>query len=585
MPKASAPEAQPNDVHYEVSPNEISPNHVQLNQVPSNQPAEESFGAIFSQYEQSHRKGSDAGKGREGTVIAVSADTVFLDIGFKSEGILPLATFLDAGEKVKPGDKFLVNIKGRGPEGYYELSRGKVVRPTDWESLEKAFADKSTIVGTVTGVVKGGLSVDVGVRAFLPASRSGARDAAQMEKLVGQEIRCRITKLDVTEEDVVVDHRAIAEEEERSTKERRYSAMKESEPVHGTVRSLMDYGAFVDIGGVDALLHVSDISWQRVTKPADVLAVGQEIDAVVLKVDADKKRISIGMKQLQPHPWDAAAGKYNAGERVRGTVTRVADFGAFAELEPGIEGLIHISEMSWTRKVRSVSEIVKPGDTVEAVILAVSLGERRISLGLKQALGDPWATVAQQFPVGSVIEGPVLSLTKFGAFVQLAEGVEGMIHISDLSAEKRIQHPGDVLKVGQSVKAQVLEVDTEKRRLRLGIKQLVPTSIDEYMAEHQEKDVVSGRVIEVVGRLARVELGEGIIGTCHISSQAPAAEERTSTAKADLSSLSSMLQNRWKGGEINTKSKPEALQSGQVRSFRITKVDREAKKIELELAP
>ena len=571
MPKASAPEAQANEVHT----NEVQPK----------QPVEESFGAIFSQYEQSHRKGSDAGRGREGTVIAVSSDTVFLDIGFKSEGILPLATFLDAGEKVKPGDKFLVNIKGRGPEGYYELSRGKVVRPTDWESLEKAFAEKSTIVGTVTGVVKGGLSVDVGVRAFLPASRSGARDAAQMEKLVGQEIRCRITKLDVTEEDVVVDHRAIAEEEERSTKERRYSAMKESEPVHGTVRSLMDYGAFVDMGGVDALLHVSDISWQRVSKPADVLSVGQEIDAVVLKVDSDKKRISIGMKQLQPHPWDAAAGKYVAGERVRGTVTRVADFGAFVELEPGIEGLIHISEMSWTRKVRSVSEIVKPGDTVEAVILAVSMGERRISLGLKQALGDPWATAAQQFAVGSVIEGPVLSLTKFGAFVQLAEGVEGMIHISDLSAEKRIQHPGDVLKVGQTVKAQVLEVDAVKRRLRLGIKQLVPTSIDEYMAEHHEKDVVSGRVIEVVDRLARVELGEGIQGTCHISGQAPVAEEKTSTGKADLSSLSSMLQNRWKGGESNTKSKPEALQSGQVRSFRITKLDREGKKIELELAP
>jgi small subunit ribosomal protein S1 len=564
MHKASTPEAQPNEVHM-------------------NQPAEESFGAIFSQYEQSHRKGGEAGRGREGTVIAVSADTVFLDIGFKSEGILPLATFLDAGEKVKPGDKFLVNIKGRGPEGYYELSRGKVVRPTDWESLEKAFAEKSIIVGTVTGVVKGGLSVDVGVRAFLPASRSGARDAAQMEKLVGQEIRCRITKLDVTEEDVVVDHRAVAEEEERSTKERRYSAMKENEPVHGTVRSLMDYGAFVDIGGVDALLHISDISWQRVNKPADALSVGQEIDAVVLKIDPDKKRISIGMKQLQPHPWDAAAGKYIAGERVRGTVTRVADFGAFVELEPGIEGLIHISEMSWTRKVRSVAEVMKPGDTVEAVILAVSMGERRISLGLKQALGDPWATVGQQFAVGSVIEGPVLSLTKFGAFVQLAEGVEGMIHIGDLSAEKRIQHPGDVLKVGQSVKAQVLEVDTEKRRLRLGIKQMVPTSIDEYMAEHQEKHVVSGRVIEVMGRQARVELGEGIVGTCHISGHAP-AEEKASTAKADLSSLSSMLQNRWKGGQSNAKSKPEALQPGQVRSFRITKLDREAKKIELELA-
>jgi small subunit ribosomal protein S1 len=561
MPKTSTPEGQ------------------------TNPETDQSFGAIFSQYEQSHsRKGSEAGKGREGTVVAVTADSVLLDIGFKSEGILPLAIFQSAGETVKPGDKFLVTVKGRDPEGYYELSRGRVERPTDWASLEKAFAEKSPIVGTVIGLVKGGLSVDVGVRAFLPASRSGARDATQMEKLVGQEIRCRITKLDVTEEDVVVDHRAIAEDEERATKEQRYSLMKESETVHGTVRSLMDYGAFVDIGGVDALLHVSDISWQRVNKPADVLSVGEEIDAVILKIDPDKKRISIGTKQLQPHPWDAGAGKYKAGERVRGTVTRVADFGAFVELEPGIEGLIHISEMSWTRKVRSVAEVVKSGETVEAVVLAMSLGERRISLGLKQALGDPWATVTERFAVGSVIEGPVVSLTKFGAFVQLAEGVEGMIHISDLSAEKRIQHPQEMLKVGQSVKAQVLEIDTEKRRLRLGIKQLVPTSIEEYIAEHKEKDVVSGRVIEVVGGQARVELGEGIQGTCRISTPAPAIEEKAASAKADLSSLSSMLQNRWKGGASSKGSMPEVLQSGQVRSFRITKLDREGKKIELELA-
>jgi len=561
MPKASAPE------------------------VPPSNEAEESFGAIYSQYEQSHScKAGEPGKGREGTVVAVTADSVLLDIGFKSEGILPLAVFQAASETVKPGDKFLVTVKGRDLEGYYELSRGKVQRPTDWTSLEKAFAEKSTIVGTVIGVVKGGLSVDVGVRAFLPASRSGVRDAAQMEKLVGQEIRCRITKLDVADEDVVVDHRAIAEEEERATKDRRYSAMKEGEAVRGTVRNLMDYGAFVDIGGADALLHVSDISWQRVNKPADVLSVGQEIDAVVLKIDSEKKRISVGMKQLLPHPWDAAAGKYQAGERVHGTVTRVTDFGAFVELAPGIEGLIHISEMSWTRKVRNPADIVKPGETVEAVILGVSAGERRISLGLKQALGDPWTTAAQRFAVGSVIEGPVVSVTKFGAFVQLVEGVEGMIHISDLSAEKRIQHPGDMLKIGQPVKAQVLEVDIEKRRLRLGIKQMIPTSIEEYIAEHQEKDVVSGRVVEVAGRQARVELGEGIVGTCQISAPAAVEEEKPAGAKADLSSLSSMLQNRWKGGASSTGSKPEALQSGQVRSFRIQKLDREAKKIELELA-
>ena len=400
---------------------------------------------------------------------------------------MPLAAFQSAGETVKPGDKLPVSVKGRDPEGYYELSRQKIAQPRDWSSLEQAFADKATIVGTVTGVIKGGFSVDVGVRAFMPASRSGVRDAAEMEKLVGQEIRCRIIKLDATEEDVVVDRRALAEEEERAVKERRYSEIREGETVRGTVRSLTDYGAFVDLGGVDGLLHVGEIAWGRVNKPADVLSLGQQIEARVLKVDPEKRRISLGMKQLQKDPWDSAVEKYKLGERARGTVTRVLEFGAFVELEPGIEGLIHVSEMSWAKKVRIASDVVKPGETVEVVVLGVNQAEHRIALGLKQALGDPWANVAQSFAVGSVIEGPVTSLTKFGAFVQLAEGIEGMIHVSDISAEKRIEYPQDVLKVGQLVKAQVLAVDTAKRLLRLGMKQLVPTSLDEYIAEHKRR--------------------------------------------------------------------------------------------------
>ena len=557
----------------------------------------ESFGDLLSQYEKSHsRKSEDGGRQLLGTVIVISGDSVFLDIGFKSEGILPLAALQGAGESVTPGDKVPVSVKGRDPEGYYQLTRAKVERPRDWSALEKAFADKATIVGTVTGVIKGGLSVDVGVRAFMPASRSGAQDAAEMEKLVEQEILCRIIKLDVTEEDVVVDRRAVAEEEERSVKERRYSELKEGDTVSGTVRSLTDYGAFVDIGGVDALLHVSDIAWSRVSKPADVLSVGQPIEAKVLKItnDSGKRRISVGMKQLQPHPWDAVAGKYKTGERVRGTVTRVVEFGAFVELEPGIEGLIHVSEMSWGKKLRSASTLVKPGETVEAVILAVNAAERRISLGLKQALGDPWAEAAQRFAVGSVIEGPVLSITKFGAFVQLTEGVEGMIHISDLSAEKRINHPQEVVKVGQLVKAQVLAVDTEKRQLRLGVKQLVPSGLDEYIAEHKEGDVVTGRMIEVSDGQAHVELGEGIQGKCRMDAASPAAEKAlpdllasemnaTPNSKLDLSALGSMLQARWKGNASAVGAKPEAARTGQIRKFRITKLDPAAKRIELEL--
>jgi small subunit ribosomal protein S1 len=554
--------------------------------IPENQPVDsnESFTDLLSQYEKSHaRKSEEGNKQITATVVALTADSVLLDIGFKTEGILPLSIFENAGETVTPGDKLPVTVKGRGPEGYYELSRSHVERPKDWSSLEKAFADKAPIEGTVIGLVKGGFNVDVGVRAFMPASRSGVRDAAEMEKLVGQEIRCRIIKLDVTEEDVVVDRRVIGEEEERATKERRYSEVREGETVSGTVRSLTDYGAFIDIGGVDGLLHVSDIAWGRINKPADVLSVGQQIEAQVLKIDSDKRRISLGMKQLQQHPWDSAAAKYKTGERVRGTVTRVADFGAFVELEPGVEGLIHISEMSWSKKVRKVSDAVKPGETVEAVILGVNVAERRLSLGLKQALGDPWVEVAQKFPVGSVIEGPVTSIMKFGAFVQLAEGVEGMIHVGDISAEKRINHPQDVLRVGQPVKAQVLEIDTDKRRLRLGIKQMVPSSLDEYIAEHKQGDVVSGRMIEVSGATARVELGEGIQATCRMAAVEPAQAEKPSESKADLSSLGSMLQARWKGG-ASAGAKKEPASAGQVRSFRIARLDPEAKKIELELA-
>jgi small subunit ribosomal protein S1 len=550
---------------------------------PTNDSAE-SFGDILSQYEQSHsHKPDEGGKGLEGTVIQISGESVFLDIGYKIEGIIPVAEFQAAGESVKPGDKMPVSIKGRGPEGYYELSRIKVDRPRDWSSLEKAFADKTAIAGVITAVVKGGVSVDVGVRAFMPASRSGAKDAAEMEKLIGQEIRCRIIKLDVADEDVVVDRRAILEDEERAGKERRYSEIKEGETMQGTVRSLTDFGAFVDIGGVDALLHVADISWSRVNKPADALAAGQQVQVKVLKVDAAKRRISVGMKQLLPHPWELVSEKYKVGDRVKGTVTRVAEFGAFVELDKGVEGLIHVSEMSWSKKMKKASEIVKPGEQVDVVILGVNQGDRRISLGLKQALGDPWAGIQQRFPAGSVVEGPVVSMTNFGVFVQLAEGVEGMIHIGDISAEKRLNHPQDLLKQGQIVKAQVLEIDSEKRRLRLGMKQLVPTSLDEYIAEHKEGDVVTGRMTDVSGGRARVELGEGISAFCRLSNESPEKEEKAADPKVDLSSLSTMLQSKWKGGQGSAAARREAPRSGQIRSFRIVKLDAAGKRIDLEL--
>ena len=544
----------------------------------------ESFGEILSQFQKSHSHKTEDRRQLEGTVIAVTDEAVFFDIGFKSEGILPLTAL--QGEVLKPGDKALVTVKGRDLDGYYELSRFKVERPMDWTALEKAFAEKSAVLGTVTAVVKGGFSVDVGVRAFMPASRSGVREAAEMENLVGQEIRCRIIKLDVADEDVVVDRRALAEEEERAAKDRLYGQIKEGDTAVGIVRSLTDYGAFVDIGGVDALLHVGDISWARVSKPADVLSAGQQVQVKVLKLasEGEKKRISVGMKQLQPHPWDQVADRYKAGDRVRGTVTRLAEFGAFVELEPGVEGLIHISEMSWSKgKIRKASDVVKQGETVEVVILAVDAAQRRLSLGLKQALGDPWVDVPQRFPIGSAAEGPVTNLMKFGAFMQVSEGIEGLIHVSELSTEKRINHPADVLRVGQIVKALVIGVDTEKRQMKLSLKQLVPTGLDEYIAEHNEGDVVTGRLIDEIGAQGCVELGDGIHAACRVPVSVPKLSEDPTPVTADLSSLTSMLQARWKSGG-GAPSKAEPVRAGQVRSFRIVKLDRSAKKIEVETA-
>jgi small subunit ribosomal protein S1 len=536
----------------------------------------ESFADLLSAFERSHSHKAEPGSRQlEGTVVSVSADQVFLDIGYKAEGVLPRSAFENNAEAVKPGDSFPVSVTGRNTEHYYELSRFKVAQPRDWSALEAAFAEKLAVVGTVTEVIKGGLSVDIGVRAFMPASRS-----------VGTEITCRITKLDVTDEDVVVDRRVVLEEQARGLSEARRDAMKEGDTVTGTVRSLVPYGAFIDLGGIDGLLHVSDISHARVAKPEDVLTVGQELQVRILKIDPETRKISLGLKQLQAEPWETAPERYQAGQRITGTVTRLADFGAFVEIEPGVEGLIHISEMSWGKKVRHPSDLLKQGDQVDAVILGIKPEERRISLGLKQTLSDPWGEVQQKFPVGSQIEGPVTKLMNFGAFVEIEPGIEGLVHVSEISAEKRINHPQDVLRTGQIVKAQILAIDPEKRQIKLSMKQLIPTDIDEYIAEHKAGDTVSGRVVEQSGNLVLVELGDGIRAVCRASAaaaKATAAPEANSEAKVDLSSLSSMLKDRWKGN-VPAAAKPEPLSEGQIRSFKIVKLDPEAKKIEVKLA-
>jgi small subunit ribosomal protein S1 len=544
------------------------------------------FGDVLKQFEQSQTAKPVTSEGREATVIAISGDLVFLDVGLKEEGALPSASLSDAAGKLeaKVGDKMQVSITGHDPQGYYTLSLIKFEKPKDWSALEKAFAEKATISGRVTGLIKGGVSVDVGARAFMPASRSGAKDVAEMEKLVGQDISCKVIKLDVADEDVVVDRRAVLEEEEKAAKERMFGELREGMVVQGTVRGLMDYGAFVDIGGVDGMLHVAEISWGRVTKPADVLTIGQHVTVQILKVDGKKRRISLGMKQLQPDPWSLAGEKFHAGDRVNGKVSRVTDFGAFVELEPGMDGLIHLSEMSWSKKVRKPSDLVKPGDSVEVVVLGVNSAEHRISLGLKQLMTDPWADADTRFAPGTVVEGKVTSLTNFGAFVQVADEIEGMVHVGDLTNEKRLNHPNEVLKVGDTVKAQVLEVDKGKRRLRLGVKQLQPTSVDEYIAEHKEGDVVTGRVADVTKGRIQVELGEGVRAVCALPGED--REEAASGGKADVSTLGSMLANKWKKGQADTSApaKKEAARAGQVRTFRITKLDAEKKRIEIEMA-
>ncbi len=545
---------------------------------------EESFAELLSAFERSHTHKAEPGQRQlQGTVVSVSADQVFLDIGYKTEGVLPRTAFDRNAGGVKPGDSFPVSVTGRNEEGYYELSRFKVAQPRDWSALEAAFAEKLAVVGTVTEVVKGGVRVDIGVRAFMPASRSGTRDAAELEKLVGTEITCRITKLDVTDEDVVVDRRAVLEEQARGITEARREALKEGETVAGTVRSLAPYGAFIDIGGIDGLLHISDMAHSRVNKPQDVLAVGQELQVRILRIDPDSKKIALGLKQLQPAPWETAAERLQAGQRVTGRVTRIADFGAFMEIEPGIEGLIHISEMSWGKKVRHPSDVLKSGEQVDAVILSVKPEERRIALGLKQTLADPWVEAPRNFPVGSQVEGPVTKLMNFGAFVQIAEGVEGLVHVSEIVADKRINHPQDVLRTGQTVRAQVLAVDAEKRQIKLSMKQLVPTSIDEYIAEHKAGDAVSGRVVAVSPEFALVELGEGIRANCRTSAAFAPAPEAQAEGKADLSSLSSLLKARWQGNAAAS-AQTEPLSEGQIRGFKIVRLDAKAKKIEVELA-
>jgi small subunit ribosomal protein S1 len=542
-----------------------------------------SFAEILSNFEQQH---TDAG-GKEtvqGVVVSVGSENILIDIGRKTEGILPAAVWREQNtEEPQTGSTIPVVVGQRDTEGYYHLSLVHVERPKDWSGLEQAFSEKRTIAGTVTEQVKGGFRVDVGVPAFMPASRSGVREMNEMPNLVGQEIQCRITKLDTAKEDVVVDRRVVLEEEQNRKKQEAFSSLQEGTIVQGKVRNVMDFGAFVDIGGVDGLLHIADMSWNRLAKASDVVKPGDELTVKILKVDPNTKKISLGLKQLQDDPWTVASRTFHQGDRVTGTVSRLTDFGAFVELLPGVDGLIHLSEMAWDKRVRKPSDVVKAGDRVEAVVLQINTAEKRIALGLKQAMGDPWETLPQKHPVGSTVEGSITNIAPFGAFVDLGEGIEGMIHISDITNEKRLEHPREALTKGQTVRAAVLELDREKRRIRLGMKQLEPTKSDLYIAEHKAGDTVTGRVAEVHGNRAKIELAEGVLANFQLKQKEEKASGSGGQKTADVSALSAMLANRWKQGPA-TSEKSNDLREGQMRSFRITNLNAEKRQIELELA-
>jgi small subunit ribosomal protein S1 len=518
----------------------------------------------------------------EGVIVTMRDDGAFVDVGEKSEAFLPIPNVRGAKKpQWKPGDKIEVTVTGRSPEGYLLLTGVEAQRPTDWTHLEAAYAANASVVGKVTETVKGGLAVDVGVRAFLPASRSGERDQEALEALVGKEVRAKIVQLDIADRNVVLDRRVLLEEERQKQRQQAVAGLSEGAILKGVVRSIRDFGAFIDLGGVDALLHISDLSWGRVKDVGSLLKEGDEIDVKVLRVDEDGRRIAVGRKQLEPDPWTQAGEEFHVGQRVRGRVTRLKDFGAFVELLPGAEGLIHVSEMSWAKRVRHPSDVLKAGDEVEAVILDMNLGQKRIALGLKQALGDPWDRVETELAPGTAVEGVIRKTTNFGAFVEVMDGIEGLLHVSDITSERRLNHPNEAVRVGDTVRVKVLEIDRGKRRLKLGMRQLEPTEQDRYLEGVQAGETVSGRITKVKGDRVEVELGEGVKGICTVSGGSTAdGESAAASGVGDVSSLGAMLEAAWKGGSAGG----EALEAGQLRSFRVKNVDRERGAIELELA-
>jgi small subunit ribosomal protein S1 len=457
----------------------------------------------------------------QGTVLSITAKDVIIDFGYKSEGLAPIEQFQTPNGEltVRVGDAVDVMIEhgGEQPEGYVLLSHTRAARLRVWDHLEKAFQDQLVLSGRVLGRVKGGLAVDVGVKAFMPGSQADPRPVHNLDSLAGQDIPVKIIKLNRRRGNVVVSRKLAVEEEINVRKDATLEHLSEGAVVTGIVKNLTEYGAFIDLGGIDGLLHVTDLSYGRVTHPSEMLHVGGEITVKVLKFDRSKERVSLGMKQLEPDPWETVVERFPLDGRVIGRVVNVTDYGAFVELEAGVEGLIHISEMTWSRRMKHPSKVVRPGDQVEAVVLEVHPKDHRISLGLKQLEPNPWSTIDSRYSVGSVVEGRVRNMTDFGAFIEIEEGIDGLVHVSDLSWTKRVKHPSEILKKGQIVQAAILNIDSASHRLSLGIKQLQPDAWESYFQSHAVGDTVAGRVCRLSSFAGFVEVAESVEGMCHFT--------------------------------------------------------------------
>ncbi|MBU5615036.1 30S ribosomal protein S1 [Geomonas azotofigens] len=477
------------------------------------------MGGEFADLFQDSLRQPQSGEVVKAVVVQIEQDVVLVDVGYKSEGAIRIGEFIDENGEltVKVGDEVNVYFeRGENIRGHMVLSKKKADSQVAWEAIAAA-GEGGTIEGKITGKVKGGMTVDVGVEAFLPASQVDLRPGGNMDRFVGQTYEFRILKLNRKRGNLVLSRRVLLEEERDKARTETLATLKEGDIVSGVVKNIAEYGAFVDLGGVDGLLHVTDMSWGRLGHPSEMVKVGDTLNVMVLKYDREKGKISLGLKQTVPDPWLNVSDRYQEGERVRGKVVSLTDYGAFISLEDGIEGLVHVSEMSWTRRVRHPSEILKVGEEVEAVILGVDPGNRRISLGLKQTEVNPWTVIGERYPVGTKIEGQIKNITDFGVFIGIEDGIDGLVHVSDISWTRRVKHPGELFSKGQTVQAVVLNIDVENERLSLGIKQLVQDPWEEIPRKYKPGSKVRGKVTSVTDFGIFVEIEEGIEGLIHVS--------------------------------------------------------------------